>query len=191
MHDRDYLKSYRIYVGLKQHFSTDNKFEYTSHESMSRISIDTLLKRKDAKSFVSFTQKIHPEQYEYLLSMFLKDADMWIGKMLERPNMTYHTQRMGRMKQLEYVVDSELDEFLMLCDGSLRDILAHNDNIPQIVKGGIVSLETLAVVNKVYNFTADETMNPLWNKKRHLINNYSKLLYVNDEIFNKVEVLLQ
>lgn len=191
MKDSDYLKSYKIYIGLKQHFNSENDFNYALQDGMTKLSVNSLLKRKDAKFFVTFTQKIHPEQYEYLLSVFLKNKDAWIGEVLESSYTKYHSERMGRMKQLEYVVDSQLDELMMLNSGTLHDLIAHNDNIPHIVKNKFVSLETLAVVNKVINYTDEETMNPLWNKMRHTIDSYSKLLYVKPAIVSKVEVFLQ
>lgn len=191
MKDRDYLKTYRIYVGLKQHFNTENNFVYTTPDVLSKLSIDSLLKRKDRKFFVTLTRKLHPDQYEYLLSMFVKNKDMWVGEMLERSNKEYHSQRMGRLNQLEYVVKSELEELLMLNDGSLRDMLDTNDNIPLIAKNNKVSMETKAVVNKLVNFTDEETLNPLWNEMRHAIDNYSKLLYINPSLLEELEVLLE
>ena len=191
MKDRDYLKKYRIYVGLKQHFNPENNFEYTSPDALSRLGIDSLLKRRDRKFFVTLTRKLHPDQYEYLLSMFVKDKNMWVGEMLECSNKEYHSQRMGRLKQLEYIVKSELDEMLMLNNGSLRDMLEHNDNIPLIAKNKKVSMETKAVVNKLVNYTDEETLNPLWNDLRHTIDSYSKLLYISPTLIDELEVLFE
>lgn len=191
MKDRDYLKTYRIYVGLKQHFNPENNFVYTSPDVLSRLSIDSLLKRKDRKFFVTLTRKLHPDQYEYLLSMFVKDKNMWVGEMMERGNKEYHSQRMGRLNQLEYVVKSELDELLMLNNGSLRDMLDPNDNIPLIAKNKKVSMETKAVVNKLVNYTDEETLNPLWNDMRFTIDNYSKLLYISPTLIDELEVLFE
>lgn len=186
--DRDYLKTYRIYIALKQHFNTENNFVYTSPDALSRLGIDSLLKRKDRRFFIALTRKLHPDQYEYLLSMFVKDKNMWVGEMLERTNKEYHSQRMGRLNQLEYVVRSEIDELLMLNDGCLRDMLDANNNIPLIAKNNKVSMETKAIINKIINYTSEETLNPLWNDMRFTIDNYSKLLYISPALS---EVLLE
>jgi len=190
MKDRDYLKTYRIYVGLKQHFNPENDFVYTSPDALSKLSIDSLLKRKDRKFFIRLTQKLHPDQYEYILSMFVRNTDMWVGEMMELVNKEYHSQRMGRLGQIDYIVTSELEEFMLLNSGTLRESLDANDNIPHIAKNNNVSMETKSVLNKVVNFTNEETMNPLWNKMRFDIDNYSKLLYINPTIISRVEELL-
>lgn len=186
MRDIDYLNTFKYYVALKQHFNIENNYEFKGIKNLHKLSLEALLKRKDKSYFIKMTQKYSPDEYEYLLSMFLKDPNMWIGEMFERKNYEFHQSRMGKISQLKYIVISELHEIIETSKKPLVKLLDDNYNIPDIAKNKRVSLETLAVVNKVINFTKEETLNPLWNINRQHINNYSKLLYVDDDLHSKI-----
>lgn len=182
MKDIDYLKTFRLYISLKQHFNIENKYQHNPSNKMEKLNIETFLKRRDQKFFITLTQKYHPDQFEYLLSMFLKNPDMWIGEMIDNKNIHYHEQRMSRIRNLEYTVRSELYQLLETYNKPLDKLLDDNYNIPLIAKNKNISLETLSIVNKIKNFTSHDTLNPLWNIKRIHINNYSKLIHIPEKI---------
>lgn len=190
MKDRDYVTTFRIYIGLKQHFNPANDFVYKTYENFKRIGVDTLLKRKDKTFFVDLTKKCHPNQYEYILSMFLKDRNMWVGDMLSKTNQKYHDTRISRLQQLEFIVKADLEQLMTLHGNNFNKLLDDNYDMPTIAKHNYCCLETLAVVNKIKNYTSEETINPLWNEQRHLISAYSKLLNVNNNIKEYLEDLI-
>lgn len=190
MNDIDYVNCFKIYVGLKQHFNNENAYEYKGHENFKKITVNTLMKRKDKRFFVAITEKHNKYMLDFMVSMFTINPDMWIGEMLQKNHLDYHNARMGRIKTLDYIVESEINQMLLINDKTLDSATETNYNMPLIAKGKNCSLETMAVVNRVKNYTKEESINPLWNQKRLLVNNYSKLLKPSDDIIKHLEVEL-
>lgn len=175
---------FKDYVGLKVHF---NYWHFTwNPDHAYNISLDAFRKRKDKASF-SRMVAIKPkrvEWVEYLISAFMKDRHTWIGNTFDEDIEDAHRTRMRHRRALEY-------NFKVDCE-NIRDHLDTNVmNLPQLLKignsqprifetrveGGVTE-ETLAIMDRFFNFTRQSTNNMLWEETRLKLRKYRDLLNV-------------
>lgn len=184
------LNCFRDYVTLKLHF---NEESFTWRPEIGRkIGPDALMKRSDCRYFERLTQK-HPDtedRQNYLISGFVLNKDLWIGEALEKEVVNFHKQRMIRVHSLEHVFSSEcenISDFMLETKRSIRDLLKLTDgDRPAIIAersdiiGGL-SDETLAILDKAFDFTRQDSDNPVWAKTRLKLRKYKRFLDIPKE----------
>lgn len=181
------LNCFRDYVTLKLHFNEDG---FTWHPDIGRkISPDALMKRNDSIYFEKLNQK-HPDtedRQNYLISGFVLNKDLWIGEALEKDVVNFHKQRMIRIHSLNHVFASECEnirDFMLESKRSIRDLLKLTDgDRPAIIAErsdilGGVSDETLSILDQAFDFTRQESANPVWCKTRLKLRKYKRFLEV-------------
>jgi len=181
------LNCFRDYVTLKLHF---NEESFTWHPDIGRrISSESLMKRRDVVYFEKLNQK-HPDtedRQNYLISGFLHNKDLWIGEFLEKEVVNFHKARMIRIHSLEHVFSSECEnihDYMLETKKTIRDLLKLTDgDRPSIISDrsdiiGGVSDETLSLLDQAFDYTRQESENPVWCKTRMKLRKYKRFLEV-------------
>lgn len=182
---------FKDYVALKVHF---NQWKFTFHPEKSyNIQPDAYRCRKD-KHFFTRMVAIKPrrdEWIEFFISSFIKNRRKYVGDMFDEETEDDHRNRMSHRRALEY-------NFKVDCENIQEHLLAHSMTLPQLLKigrsqpvlfetrieGGITE-ESIAIMDKFFNFTRFQTNNMLWEETRLKINKYSKLLDVDMSRFKQ------
>jgi hypothetical protein len=181
------LNCFRDYVTLKLHF---NEESFTWRPDIGRkISAEALMKRRDSSYFDKLNQK-HPDtedRQHYLVSGFLYNKDLWIGEALEKEVVNSHKQRMIKIHSLNHVFSSECEnirDFMLETKRTIQDLLKLTDkDRPAIIAEqhdiiGGVSEETLAILDQAFDFTRQDSENPVWSKTRLRLRKYKRFLVV-------------
>ena len=181
------LNCFRDYVTLKLHF---NEESFIWHPEIGRkIGPDALMKRRDYVYFQKLNQK-HPDtedRQNYLISGFLLNKDLWIGEFLEKEVVNFHKQRMIRIHSLDHIFNSDcenLHDYMLETKSSIRDLLKLVDgDRPAIIAnrneilGGITD-ETLSILDQAFDYTTQESENPVWGTQRLKLRKYKRFLEV-------------
>lgn len=181
------LNCFRDYVTLKLHF---NEESFIWHPEIGRkISADALMRRKDSAFFEALNRK-HPDtedRRDYLISGFLLNKDLWIGEFLEKEVVAFHKQRMVRVHSLEHVFASDCEnirDYMLETQKKISDLLklTDNDRPPIIAErsdilGGVTD-ETLSILDLAFDYTSQESENPVWSKTRLKLRKYKRFLEV-------------
>ncbi len=186
------------YIGVKIHFN-EELFDFSNYgNKISKINIDSLNKRKDKAIFISFARKFknRKSELDYLISVFLKDKNTWIGDLFDEDKLEYHFERMKRCNALMYFFKNDIEkieDYLLENKLDFLQILTCTNQKPIISKLKL-ELETLVILNKVFGYANKyQTEDHLWEETRFKIKKYGSLLNIDEFkpiIKNEVNKLL-
>lgn len=193
--DHNHLCAFRDYITIKLHFN-DPSFKFNQDKTFSKITLESLSKRKDARFFIRMVEKYPKRQdrIDILVSLFLLKPDAWIGEIFEDEFKDYHLDRLSRVKSLKRTFEVEMmniKDYLKDKNLNLTQMLLTDGDIPDIIKkrrrirGGI-SDETLSLLNYVFGFCNQKIENPLWQQKSLSLSKYKNFLNVQDEFLESV-----
>ena len=95
-------EAFSIYNALKLHFSTDS-YDYFRYNGKSNISIEVFERRKEKYYFYKLSRRQDTEDYiQFLVSNFIVDNKLWVGKLFEDEALTIHKSRMAVIQSLTY-----------------------------------------------------------------------------------------
>lgn len=182
---------FRDYVTLKVHFN-EWRFNWNPERTYD-ISVDSYRKRKDKHCFTRMVA-IKPsrnEWIEYFISAFMQNRRKYVGDMFDEELEDEHRNRMSHRRALEY-------NFRVDCDNIRDHLQANAITFPQLLKIGIsqprlfetrieggVTEETIAILDKFFNFTRFQTNNMLWEETRLKVHKYSALIDVEPKRFKQ------
>lgn len=182
------LNCFRDYVTLKLHFNGEFIWNPSSG---SKITESALYKRKDFAFFdrLTYAVKDREERRQYLISCFLMNPEIWVGEMLEPEIKDFHRKRMMRVNSMQHTFRSEIEnviDFMRERKISVRELLLTKGSRPLIIADrseilGGVSDETLAIIDKGFNFTSQPTDDPLWKRESFRLSKYRHFLEVDRE----------
>lgn len=182
--DQAYLQTFRNYVALKLHFDERSTYDFKP-DSLGRLSVETMLKRKDLHFFAQLTQMYNgneKEIYEHLLTCFLANPTMWIGDMLVKKYQKQTQTRLDSIKVIHYNVVSLFDSVSAFTDDVKSVFICSKNDRPSVIKlHGNTHDEVFACIDTVNSFTQQDTCNPLWYARKSRIHSYAKLLDFNHE----------
>jgi len=182
------FETYIDYVYIKTHFTMES-FNWNYNSVYKRIPFETYLKRRDCKLFTSLHLK-YPNRIDrcnLIISSFLLNSSCHISDIyFDDEIKMFHTDRMGRVKSLEYVISKDianLADFMYDSKFTLRDLFISNGELPLIFKksqeifGGITD-ETLSVLDKGLAYTEQSKSDPLWSEIAFKLKKYKPFLTV-------------
>lgn len=150
-----------LYNSLKLHFSTDS-YDYFKYQGKSRISIESFENRKDKYYFYKLSRRNEKEDcIEFLISNFLCEENMWVGKLFEEDAMTRHRDRMKIIQALTYNFTNDCKYIRENCENT-NELFKTNGDYPKLLTMTLqkdVQLETLCIMNSLMNFF------PMWSKR--------------------------
>lgn len=191
------LQVFRDYLNIKLHF--DGRFIWSPGMGQ-KITDKTLRDRKDSRFFEIIAEKeaTRGDIVERLVSAFLWDSGFWVGSYFHEDLEVAHGKRLKYTQSIRHKFSSEFEaivNFQKSRDLSLKKLLIGN-GIPGIIQHrrtilGGVSDETLAILDHFFQFCErGESLNPLWNERRHIIARYSHFAIPGDRDFEFIEDLV-
>jgi hypothetical protein len=154
-------EAFSLYNALKLHFSTDS-YDFFKYHGKSNISITTFENRKDKYYFYKLSRQQDTEDYiQFLVSNFLIDDKIWVGKLLEEDAIIAYKKRMSVIQSLTYTFQNDCQNVRQKVD-DFNSLLKTEGDYPLLLTSTLqddVKLETLCILNSLMNFF------PMWNKR--------------------------
>lgn len=146
-------KCYVTYLALKLHF-TSPSYDFVKYGGKVSASVSSYETRRDRYQFEKLSR--HPDPFGVMLAHLSRDAKTWIGGI--SPTSDTYKSFVKRNDALAYTVRDDL--------GRLKDTLDSNLEVPEgqhpyllsALLGETVSLETVCVIQAVFNFV------PYWDE---------------------------
>lgn len=182
----DVLKVFRMYIGLKLHFSS-NDFIYHDAFGSEKINDQSMNNRNDVDTFINVTDKFYhniPELKSLLISGFKKNQSMWIGDVLKKSVKTLDTERKHNIFNITNIITRDIEHTLDYMNSkklTIDEMIDFKGDRPLVVKKIKASDEFLALLDFKYNYLCQETENPLWKKRSFSLYKYKYLMEVDVE----------
>lgn len=169
---------YKMYLGLKLHFSSDSYdiFKYNGKVSASEESFNG---RRDKYKFVKLAK--HKDPAGVLVANFVQDSNFWVGSIDDPESERVYRDWLKKQESLSYIFSQEMKAF----DGKTIDDLLYvpNHQHPLLLSKylrGEVSIESLVIISDIVYFVPywnESIADPvLWSETRKLILKYKPFL---------------
>jgi hypothetical protein len=187
---------YKLFLAMKMHFTTDydiikykGKIRATS-QSFTRKGNLVFIFQKLAKKYQGV------ELINFFLANFINDVSWNIGDLTSIDSHDTFLAWKKRTESLSYVFQQDLERLLNIhnLDTMDRQIFLNDKtemNHPSILReflGKKICLETLVILNKLYNFVEifDSYMSadPIWSDVSRLIKKYSPFLKIDRKYYD-------
>ncbi len=187
------FETYRTYLSMKSHF-TNPKFDFFKYGGKSRATMTSFNKRKDKYWFEKTSRKYTDQEVvDFLLSNFINASNpqnLWIGEIINSGERTY-SEWMKRQQSLTYLFTEQSSE--LLSEKNLDEVFNCSKGHPIVLKkylGGDISLETLAILEKVFSFQKrfdKKLTDPVWETVSLKLKKY--LPFININVFHFKNIL--
>ena len=187
------FETYRTYLSMKSHF-TNPKFDFFKYGGKSRATMTSFNKRKDKYWFEKTSRKYSDQEVvDFLLSNFINASNpqnLWIGEIINSGERTY-SEWMKRQQSLTYLFTEQSSE--LLSEKNLEEVFNCSKGHPIVLKkylGGDISLETLAILEKVFSFQKrfdKKLTDPVWETVSLKLKKY--LPFININVFHFKNIL--
>ena len=177
---------------MKSHF-TNPKYDYFKYGGKSRATMSSFNKRKDKYWFEKTSRKYSDEEVlNFLLANFVNTnnpQNLWIGEIINSGERTY-AEWMKRKQSMTYIF-KELSENL-LSEIDLEELFNCSKGHPLVLKrylGGELSLETLAILEKIFSFAKDfdqKLKDPVWETVSLKLKKYIPFININVFQYKKI-----
>lgn len=187
MMTKDAFETYKTYVALKRHFTTDT-YDYFRYYGKTRVSVDSFLKRKDRILFAKLAKEKSQYLVEFLVSAFIVSPNVWVGELLSEGAEQNYKEWKKRQESLTYQFKTEID---FLRDYDTPELFqqffsaptdgSHPKPFTMLMKGEL-ALETYIILDMILTFTKryDKIYSdPLYKEKQRLCKKYQPFLEVN------------
>lgn len=148
------FESYKMYVALKLHFTTDN-YDFFKFNGKTKIKEENFEKRKDKYFFKKLTNKHKDsEVLPYFVANFVADPSNWIGTMVRTDGDENYQNWKKRMESLHYTFSEEVDFLLSQVD-NFDDLFKLQGTHPPLLKfllGKKISMETFVIIDQILDF---------------------------------------
>lgn len=174
--------AYRMYLGLKLHFTTD--YDYERYGGKTSATKHSFLKRKDRNFFAKVARKYGESTEDYFVSNFVCSPKGWLGDF----NETNYNNWMKYRQSLTYnfinemsFLFSQIENFdeLFSCQKGKHPVLLRNYLAKRINLQSMVILQGL--VNYVKQFDKELKDDLVWPDSRRLIVKYGTFLNYDKE----------
>ncbi|MEG1299095.1 MAG: hypothetical protein RSC93_00130 [Erysipelotrichaceae bacterium] len=192
MNDRFIVDTFREYVGLKLHFTKD-KMIYRSPSQFTKLTVDTILARKDISFITRLAYKFDGkpvERKEYLISCFKHNKNAWVGGLLDSECENAHLDRMVVVNSIDHFIISDIKkiiDYMNEHDLNLKDLLKCELDRPLITQIDGIHDETIAIIDKFVPFLQQESYNPYWNERRFMLRKYHEFLSIKANTYQFIE----
>ena len=168
---------------MKAHFGKGD-YDYVKFGGKSKVSRESLWKRKDRYFFVKIGRKYDAYLIEsiddYLLANFIVENKGWVGNFSDE---NYYKWK-DRMSRLTEIFENEVTPLLENFKTEGKHLFAVPESShPKLLKeylGKRISLETMIILDKLMDYGSkwDKQLNDdvVWPKTKKLIDDYKKFL---------------
>lgn len=184
---------YRLYLALKLHF-TKKDYNITKTKGAVRASQNAFLKRKDLTAMRKLARDYKRREIIDLLVANFVSGDKWGGVFDANAKETYEMWK-SRKHKLDYIFEQDIAkiELEMEKEGIANPFTSEDGYHPLIYRlyfGHLISIETLVVLDKIYNYvTMDsddiflEDVSMLIKKYRPFVQITNKMRHVSENFY--------
>ena len=186
------FETYQSYLSMKSHF-TNPKYDFIKYGGKSRATMTSFNKRKDKYWFEKTSRKYSDEEVlNFLLANFVNTnnpQNLWIGEIINSGERTY-AEWMKRKQSMTYIFKEQSENLLSEID--LEELFNCSKGHPLVLKrylGGELSLETLAILEKIFSFAKDfdqKLKDPVWETVSLKLKKYIPFININVFQYKKI-----
>ena len=186
------FETYQSYLSMKSHF-TNPKYDFFKYGGKSRATVTSFNKRKDKYWFEKTSRKYSDEEVlNFLLANFVNannPQNLWIGEIINSGERTY-AEWMKRKQSMTYIFKEQSENLLSEID--LEELFNCSKGHPLVLKrylGGELSLETLAILEKIFSFAKDfdqKLKDPVWETVSLKLKKYIPFININVFQYKKI-----
>ena len=187
------FETYQSYLSMKSHF-TNPKYDFFKYGGKSRATMSSFNKRKDKYWFEKTSRKYSDEEVlNFLLANFVNTnnpQNLWIGEIINSGERTY-AEWVKRKQSMTYIFKEQSENLLSEID--LEELFNCSKGHPLVLKrylGGELSLETLAILEKIFSFAKDfdqKLKDPVWETVSLKLKKY--IPFININVFHYKKIL--
>ncbi len=187
------FETYQSYLSMKSHF-TNPKYDFFKYGGKSRATMSSFNKRKDKYWFEKTSRKYSDEEVlNFLLANFVttdNPQNLWIGEIINSGERNY-AEWMRRKQSLTYLFKEQSEKLLL--ETNLEKVFDCSKGHPLVLKkylGGELSLETLAILEKIFSFAKDfdqKLKDPVWETVSLKLKKY--IPFININVFHYKKIL--
>lgn len=192
--DRSY-EVYRYYLALRLHFTTD-QYDVIKQRGRVRASRQAFYKRKDLLSIRKVAETFSEKEIVDFLVANFTAGDRW-GGVFDISAKERYTDWKRRIESLAYTFEKEISKVNNFCEVknlTFKECLQVSSNQhPYIIRMHLrndVSIETLVILNKLFNFTEElDTKlktDIVWPDLSRIIKKYDPFLTVDKEKYGRI-----
>jgi len=202
----DDFECYKMFIAMKNHFSTKNDaYDYIKYRGRVSIHENTYLKRKDRSVFKDLSKKYTRKELEnYFLSVFLSSNEngtaiargefLNSSDLLSEETQDYYKLWKTRNQSLSYLFEEDFGRVLDLAvknelkfDEIFRCIDGEYPLVMQMERRGLISIETLVILDKILDFLDRVRINDTiyWPIYKRKCKKYSGFLVINNKSYTK------
>ena len=186
------FETYQSYLSMKSHF-TNPKYDFFKYGGKSRATMSSFNKRKDKYWFEKTSRKYSDEEVlNFLLANFVttdNPQNLWIGEIINSGERNY-AEWMRRKQSLTYLFKEQSEKLLL--ETNLEKVFDCSKGHPLVLKkylGGDLSLETLAILEKIFSFAKDfdqKLKDPVWETVSLKLKKYMPFININVFHYKKI-----
>jgi hypothetical protein len=184
------LQAYQIFLTLRMHF-TQKKFDIRTNQLKYVVTNEMLDKKPKIRySLKHLSEKYTKEQFVHYLVANFVNGDTWGGIFVDGTENYLQWQK--TQDSLTYTFTQDM-EHLRNEVSAIADLWDCSDGHPPLVTnyfGKRCTLETLAILNKLYRFkeTLDSTLlqDPVWESISMLLEKYSPFITVDKDKYSMI-----
>jgi len=176
--------TYKIYLALKQHFSSN--YDFFKYKGKVRATEESFLKRRDKYFFQKIQKKYDSDLVNFFVANFASDDKAWVGNMVSDAGEEIYKKWKRYHEALCYNFKEELLGLIDYCrinELSLDDLLkVHDSEHPELFKlllRGSITIDFIVLLNNELNFFVyweSELSDIIWGDRRTFILKYAPFL---------------
>lgn len=181
------LQSYRVYLALRLHF-TDDKYDIRKTKGRINVTEAMLAKKQKIVLQLQKLQRKYPKKafMDYFVAN-LSGGDKWGGLYDIIEGHQRYLKWQKRQESLSYTFKNEIG-ILAEQATTVENLWDCSNGHPIILReylGGTISLETVAILNKLFIFhdviNTQLAGDPVWASVRSLLDKYSPFIQIDKE----------
>lgn len=186
------FETYQTYLSMKSHF-TNRKYDFFKYRGKSKATVASFNQRKDKYWFEKTSRKYSDKEIvDFLLANFVtvdNPQNLWIGEIINSGERNY-SEWMRRQQSLSYLFKEQSNE--LFSEIELNDAFKCSKGHPPILRkylGGIISLETFVIYDKIFQFAKDfdkKLVDPVWETVSLKVKKYEPFLNINMLQYKKI-----
>jgi len=178
----DSWDAYKIYLGLKLHFTKEH-YDFKKYSGKTNAKKSSFLKRNDRFFFHRIGRKYGDNTLDYFIANIIKNPKAWIGDYDEQTYIDWKKNQ----QSIGYVFQTDMETLLRTesIDSSnfnslFTCVLGQHPLLLRRFLGGEIHLETMVILNQILDyldqFDRDIKEGIVWPQKRNLILKYASFV---------------
>lgn len=152
------------------------------------------MSRKDAFVFFDLADRFSREEnIQIWISLFKQNQKGQCGNVLEEEYKEYHKDRLRIINSIKYSFRTDIERLKMfMLDNKIdvKTLLKSDGQSPYIITNesdiiGGVTDETLALLDRAFKFTEQETIDPLWDQRKFSLRKYGYLVEIDKAFYHE------